>query len=186
MYEWYDGDPGWLSQPSRWTEALDRDPRSVAALFGIAMVYFHQGRFGDARRTLLSVLQTDPQHVPARIRLGVLAERTAAGREEALAYYREAVDLRPNDEEAWRCLAAVHQKLGDRDAAQEASLNVVEITTRKLEASLGRDPAEPAGRGLRPLRPGRPRQRVLELAPAGLALYIVPLPTPCSVRSTAA
>ncbi|HEX9166305.1 MAG TPA: protein kinase [Gemmatimonadales bacterium] len=181
MYEWYDGDPGWLSRAIAMDqEALDRDPRSVAALFGIAMVYFHQGRFGDARRTLLSVLQTDPQHVPARIRLGVLAERTAAGRgglEEALSYYREAVDLRPNDEEAWRCVAAVHQKLGDQEAAQEASLNVVEITTRKLEASLEdvillSRLGEAYARFWAREEAIATVQRVLELAPAdGLALY---------------
>jgi TolB-like protein/predicted Zn-dependent protease len=178
MYEWYDGDPGWLSRAITMDqEALNRDPGSVDALFGIAMVYFHQGRFADARRTLLSVLQTDPQHVAARIRLGVLAERSAAGLEEALTYYRQAVELRPNDEEAWRCLAAVQQKLGNGDAAQEASLNVIEITTRKLEASLEdvillSRLGEAYARFWAREESIATVQRVLELAPAdGLALY---------------
>jgi TolB-like protein/Flp pilus assembly protein TadD len=181
MYEWYDGDPGWLSRAIAMDqEALDRDPGSVEALFGLAMVYFHQGRVADARRTLLSVLETDPQHVPARIRLGILAERTAAGRpglEEAVVLYRQAAELRPGEEEPWRCLAAVQQKLGNQDAAQEAALHVIEITARKLEASLedvivlsrlgeayARFSAREEARAT--------VQRVLELAPAdGLALY---------------
>ncbi|HSR16338.1 MAG TPA: hypothetical protein VLL51_11325, partial [Gemmatimonadales bacterium] len=95
----------------------------------------------------------------------------------ALDHYRKATELRPNDEEAWRCLAALHQKVGDRDAAQEAGINVVEITTRKLEASLedvillsrlGEAYARFSGReeALAVIR------RVLELAPYdGLALY---------------
>ncbi len=181
MHEWYDGDPGWLSRAIAMDkEALDRDPKSVDALFGLAMVYFHQGRFADARRTLLSVLEADPQHVPARIRLGILAERTATGKaglEEAVVLYRRAADLRPNEDEAWRCLAVVHGKLGDQDAAEQAALNVIEITTRKLEASLedvillsrlGEAYARFSARE----EAVATVQRVLELAPAdGLALY---------------
>jgi serine/threonine protein kinase/tetratricopeptide (TPR) repeat protein len=181
MYEWYDGDPRWLSRAIAMDkEALDRDPASVEALFGLAMIYFHQGRFPDARRALLSVLETDPQHVPARIRLGMLAERTGTngtGAEEAVALYRQAAELRPNEEEAWRCLAAVQLKLGNQDAVQEAALNIIEITARKLEASpeevillsrLGEAYARFSARE----EAVATIQRVLELAPAdGLALY---------------
>ena len=181
MYEWYDGDPGWLSRAITMdNEALTRDPGSVEALFGIAMVYFHQGRFADARRTLLSVLETDPQHMPARIRLGLLSERTAGGKaglEEAVGHYQLAVELRPNEEEAWRCLAAVQQKLGNQDAAQKAALNVIEITARKLEASvedviLLSRLGEAYARFWAREEAIATVQRVLELAPAdGLALY---------------
>jgi serine/threonine protein kinase/tetratricopeptide (TPR) repeat protein len=181
MYEWYDGDPGWLTRAIAMDkEALDREPASVEALFGLAMIYFHQGRFADARRTLLSVLENDSQHVPARIRLGMLAERTAAdgtGLAEAVALYRQAAELRPNEEEAWRCLAAAQRKLGNQDAVQEAALNVIEITSRKLEASLedvillsrlGEAYARFSARE----EAVATIQRVLELAPAdGLALY---------------
>ena len=181
MYEWYDGDPEWLSRAIAMDkEALDRDPHSVDALFGLGMIYSHQERFAEARRSLQSVLKTDPQHVPARIRLGILAERTATdntGLEEAVDLYRQAAELRPNEEEAWRCLAAVQQRLGDRDAADEATLHIIEITTRKLEASLedvillsrlGEAYARFSAReeAMATVR------RVLELAPAdGLALY---------------
>jgi len=181
MYEWYDGGSAWLSRAIAMDqEALDREPGSVGALFGVAMVYLHQRRYADARRTFLSVLEADPQHVPARIRLGLLAERTATGPaelSEALAHYRKAVELRPSDEEAWRCLASVQQKLGDRDAAQDAALNVIEITARKLEASLddvillsrlGEAYAQFAARE----EARATIRKVLELAPAdGLALY---------------
>ncbi len=139
MYEWYDGASSWLSRAIETnTRALEGDPGSAEARFGIAMVYYHQGRHADARQALLEVLDTEPKHLWARLRLGALAERTAGrdGLEEALEHYRVAAELRPHDDDPWRCLAALHQKLGDRDAAQEAALNVIEITTRKLEASL--------------------------------------------------
>lgn len=140
MYEWYDGNPEWLSRAIAMDQrALDLDPGSLEAQYGIAMVYFLQGRYPAARRTLMAILAADPEHVPSLIRLGILAERTAtdlAGLREARGHYSMATELRPNDEEAWRCLAAVSQKLGDNEAAAEAAIKVIEITTRKLEASL--------------------------------------------------
>lgn len=181
MYEWYDGSPEWLSRAIAMDQqALDLEPESVDAQYGIAMVYVLQGRYQDARRALLAILDTDPEHVPSLIRLGILAERLAtgeAGLREALDHYRKATELRPNDESAWRCRAAVSQKLGDEDAAAEGAINVIEITTRKLEASLedvillsqlGEAYARFAGReeALAVVR------RVLELAPDdGLALF---------------
>jgi adenylate cyclase len=101
------------------------------------MVYYHQGRRTEARRTFLAVLEADPRHVLARIRLGMLVERTpGADLHDALAQYQRAAELRPHDDDPWRFLAALHRKLGNADAAREAALKVIEITSRKLEASL--------------------------------------------------
>lgn len=140
MFEWYDGNPEWLSRAIAMDQrALDLEPGSLEAQYGIAMVYFLQGRYPAARRALTAILAADPEHVPSLIRLGILAERMAtdpAGLQEAHGLYLRATELQPNDEEAWRCLAAVSQKLGDNEAAAEAAIKVIEITTRKLEASL--------------------------------------------------
>ena len=138
MYEWYDGASTWLARAIEMNrEALDREPGSVDARFGIGMVYYHQGRLGEARRTFLSVLDADPRHVLARLRLGMLAERTAGGDlNDALAQYQRAAELRPHDDDPWRFLAALHRKLGDNRSAQDAALKVIEITSLKLEASL--------------------------------------------------
>jgi len=138
MYEWYDGRPVWLARAIEMNqEALGRDPGSVEVQFGIAMIYCHQGRFADAKRTLLAVLEADPQYFPACMRLGILAERNADGDlESALTWYRRAAELRPHDDDPWRYLAGLYRKLGKVDAAHEAALKVIEITSRKLEASL--------------------------------------------------
>lgn len=136
MHEWYDGGSQWLGRAIEMNQkALDLDPGSVEARFGIAMVYFHQGRFAEARRTLQSVLDADSRHVPARIRLGMIAERTGDVA-EAVSQYQAAAELGPHEEEPWRLLATLHRKRGDTDSAQGAAINVIEIISRKLEASL--------------------------------------------------
>ncbi len=138
MYEWYDGNAAWLARAIEMNEqALLRDAASVDARFGIAMVYYHQERWLEARRALERVLDADPQHLPSRIRLGMLIEREAGGDlAEAVRRYREAADLRPHDDEPWRRLAAVHKRLGDTDASRDAAIKVIEITSMRLEASL--------------------------------------------------
>jgi TolB-like protein/Tfp pilus assembly protein PilF len=138
MYEWYDGRSHWLARAIEMNqEALSRDPSSVDVQFGIAMVYSHQGRLADARRALLALLDANPQYFPACMRLGILAERQGdADLQSALGWYRRAAELRPHDDDPWRYLAGLHQKLGQVEAAHEAALKVIEITSRKLEASL--------------------------------------------------
>jgi TolB-like protein/DNA-binding SARP family transcriptional activator/cytochrome c-type biogenesis protein CcmH/NrfG len=138
MYEWYDGKSLWLARAIDMNqEALSRDPESVDVQFGIAMVYYHQGRLEKARRGFLAVLEADPRHFPACLRLGMLAERSPGGdARAALNYYRRASELRPHDDDPWRFLAGLHRRLGDADAANEAAINVIEMTGRKLEASL--------------------------------------------------
>ena len=65
----------------------------------------------------------DPQYEERAIALKTVRDRRAA-------------ELRPHDDDPWRSLASLYRKLGDREAAHEAALKVIEITTRKLEASL--------------------------------------------------
>jgi adenylate cyclase len=138
MYEWYDTSTDWLARAIEMnTQALEREPASVEAKFGIAMVYYHQQRYTEARRRFTEVAQADPKHVHARLRLGMLAERMAGGDlGEALSQYRRASELKPSDDDPWRCLAALYRRLGDLEASNDAALKVIEIVARKLEASL--------------------------------------------------
>ncbi|HEX6732058.1 MAG TPA: hypothetical protein VF074_18720, partial [Pyrinomonadaceae bacterium] len=49
---------------------------------------------------------------------------------------QRATELKPYDEDSWRFLAGAQRKLGNEEAAHLAALKVIEVTSRKLEASL--------------------------------------------------
>jgi len=136
MYEWYDGNSAWLSKSIEINQnALTLDPSSLEAQFGIAMVYFHHRRFAECKRSLEEILKANSEFYPAYVRLGMIAEH-ANDLEDALKQYRRAVKLKPYDEDPWRFLVSVYRKLGKDEAAHDAALKVIEITSRKLEASV--------------------------------------------------
>lgn len=136
MYEWYDGNPLWLGKAIEMDqEALNLDPGSSDAQFGIAMVYFHQRRFSESKRTIEGILKETPEFYPGHLRLGMIAEQSG-DLDGALRHYRRAAELKPHDEDAWRFLAGIHRRLAHVEEAAEAALKVIEVTSRKLEASL--------------------------------------------------
>lgn len=136
MYEWYDGNPAWLGKAIEMDQkALSLEPGSIDAQFGIAMVYFHQKRFAESKRTIEGILKENAQFHPGYLRLGMIAE-LSGDLKSALQQYGQAAQVKPPDEDAWRFLVGVYRKLGKMEAAQDAALKVIEITSRKLEASL--------------------------------------------------
>ena len=136
MYEWYDGNSLWLSKAIEMNQkAVALEPSSLDAKFGIAMVYFHHRRFTESKRSLTAILNENSEFYPAYLRLGMIAEMSGE-LESALKYYRRAAELKPYDEDPWRFLVGVQRKLANIEAAERAALKVIEITSRKLEASL--------------------------------------------------
>jgi serine/threonine protein kinase/Tfp pilus assembly protein PilF len=136
MYEWYDGNSSWLSGAIDMNQkALALEPSSLDAQFGIAMVYFHHRRFAESKRSIEGILRENSEFYPGYLRLGMIAERSD-DLDGALKYYQRAAELKPYDEDPWRSLVGVQRKLGNSAAASEAALKVIEITSRKLEASL--------------------------------------------------
>lgn len=136
MFEWYDGSTSWLAKVIEMNEkALALDPTSIEARFGIAMVYFHQKRFTEAKRILEDILQENSQFYLACMRLGMISE-TSSDFDSALKYYRRASDLKPYEDDPWMHLNRVYHRMGLDESAEEASTKVIEVTSRKLEASL--------------------------------------------------
>lgn len=136
MYEWYDGNSLWLGKSIEMNQkALSLDPTSLDAQFGIAMVYFHHRRLAESKRTIEGILKENNEFYPGYLRLGMIAD-LSGDLEGALKHYRRAAELKPYDEDAWRFLVGIYRKLGKIEKAEEAAMKVIEVTSRKLEASL--------------------------------------------------
>ena len=136
MYEWYDSASTWLSKAIEMNQkALELEPTSLDAKFGIATVYFNQRRFSAAKRAIEELLKENTEFYPGHLRLGIIAE-LSNDFEGARKHYRRAAELKPYDEDAWMFLAGAYRKLGNATAADKAAIKVIEITSRKLEASL--------------------------------------------------
>src|SRR5829696_5892204 len=136
MYEWYDGNSLWLSKAIEMNQkALALEPTLLDAKFGIAMVYFHHRRFFESKRSIEEILKENSEYYPGYLRLGMIAE-LSNDLEGAMKYYRRAAELKPYDEDSWSYLAGIYRKLSNVQAAEKAALKVIEITSRKLEASL--------------------------------------------------
>lgn len=136
MYEWYDGNSSWLSKAIEMNQkSMSIEPTCLDAQFGLAMVYFHHRRFAESKRTIEEILKQNAEFYPGYLRLGMIAE-LSNDLDDALTYYRRAAELKPYDEDAWRFLAGIYRKLARIEAAEKSALKVIEITSRKLEASL--------------------------------------------------
>ena len=136
MYEWYDGNSSWLTKAIEMNQkALELEPTLLDAKFGIAMVYFHHRRFSESKRNIEEILKENSEYYPGYLRLGMIAE-LSNDLQGALKYYRRAAELKPYDEDSWIFLAGIYRKLSKVQSAEKAELKVVEITSRKLEASL--------------------------------------------------
>jgi adenylate cyclase len=177
MYEWYDGASTWLSKAIEANQkALELEPASLDAKFGIATVYFNQRRFAESQRAIEELLKESPDFYPGHLRLGIIAE-LSNDMEGARKHYRRAAELKPYDEDGWIFLAGAYRKLGNTAAADKVALKVIEITSRKLEASLDdiivmSRLAEAYARFGSPEETTATLKRVLELEPNdGLAVY---------------
>jgi tetratricopeptide (TPR) repeat protein len=177
MYEWYDGASSWLARAIE----MNRRPSSaipIPSMPGSASRWSITTRVACPKRSanLLAVVQADPRHMLAHLRLGMIGERTGH-LQDALSQYQAAAALRPHEDDPWRFLGALQRKLGDVEAAQTSAINVIEITSRKIEASLD-DVVLMSRLGEAYARFGGKEEthaivrRVLELDPSdGLAMY---------------
>jgi serine/threonine protein kinase/tetratricopeptide (TPR) repeat protein len=136
MYEWYDGDATWLAKGIEMNQkALTLDPTSTEARFGIAVVYFHQKRLKEARRILEGIFHENSQFYPACMRLGMISE-ISGDLDSALQYFRRASGLKPYEDDPWMHMDRIYRRKGLHESAEEAAQKVIEVTSKKLEASL--------------------------------------------------
>jgi SpoIID/LytB domain protein len=96
--------------------ALNLDPNSPAALFGLGRVLFSRGALNEASSALHRSASLLPSFPGNYVYLARIAERQNSG-EEALTQYREALDLDPQQAELLFPMGLVYESLGSFDDA---------------------------------------------------------------------
>ncbi len=177
MYSWYDGDVQWLSKTIEVSQrAFALDPQSEDAIFGLAMVYFHQKRFAESMKMLEKVIHQNPEHYDANRWLGIMSDLNR-DYDAAIRYYKFCAVLKPYSEEPWTHLDMTYRRKGEKEESENANHKAIEVGLRKL--SVNSDDAIVMSRMAGPYahlgdkeNAHRMLTRVLEIDPRdGLALY---------------
>ena len=133
MYAWYDGDPRWLGKTIENNQkALDLDPQSVEAQFGIGSVYFHQKKFSDAKRVWEKVIAQKPDFYDAYRWLGALAD-IAGEYDAAIRYYEQCARLKPYSEEPWMHTYMTYLRKNDQRSSDQAMRKMLEVGNKKID-----------------------------------------------------
>jgi arylsulfatase A-like enzyme/tetratricopeptide (TPR) repeat protein len=115
--------------PTQTTGGTKRDPKTVVHLFRAfeeATAMLNAGRARDAAASLEQLVRDDPGNHVFRETLG-RALRQTGDVAKAIALYRQAVALAPNDADAWYNLAAALQESGN---ARESATALAEAAKR--------------------------------------------------------
>jgi choline-sulfatase len=115
--------------PTQSTTVTKRDPKSVAPLFRAfeeATAMLNAGRAREAAASLEQLVRDDPANHVFRETLA-RALRQSGDVARAIALYRQAVALAPNDADAWYNLAAALQESGN---APERAIALTEAAKR--------------------------------------------------------
>ena len=118
--------------PSGSAIGTKRDPKTLVNLFRTfetAMAMINAGRGRETIAPLKQLVHDDPSNHVFRETLA-RALRQGGDSRRAIALYREAVALAPNDADAWYNLAVALQENGERGSAPEAAFALGEAAKR--------------------------------------------------------
>ncbi|HET7786918.1 MAG TPA: tetratricopeptide repeat protein [Myxococcales bacterium] len=129
------------SAASELRDALLYDPGSPHLHTVLAEVLLAQGHVGDAEEVLRAAVGLDPQHAPALVLLGRIAEAREKP-DEARGRFREALASDPDNADAHRGLLRVELTVGNLAAAQEAASSLSRLSTQALARARQDDEAD--------------------------------------------
>jgi serine/threonine protein kinase/Flp pilus assembly protein TadD len=106
-------------------------PNNDDGLWGIALIQRQEGKFADAAKTMVKVLQINPRDVVAWIQLGVMNEQIR-NQSEADRSYNRAISIQPDAMEPY--LRKSHNDLWNGEIAQSRA--VLEKIPKRHEGSI--------------------------------------------------
>jgi len=115
---WEAGNPE--AAQASFQEAIALDPsNAIPAYEGLTGLLLELGAAGQAEQMLRQAVDANPGQVELQVELGELLAWSLERPEEALPFYRAAVDMEPDNGWRYLDLAKVHVVLGQHDPASE-------------------------------------------------------------------
>jgi len=109
------------------------DPRGLPAMLDMALEFENQNESADAELAYRQILELAPDNALALYRFGRLKAENGA-HAEAKKLLTRSVEVEPDGDNAWFCLAQSLQALGDNEAALEAYREVAKLKPSNKEA----------------------------------------------------
>lgn len=119
-----------------YSAALERNPKSIPAQQGIAVILEKQQKLPEALEVLEKAGQLDPTNVVTFFNIGVLSEKLNRW-DGALAAYKRAADNDPKHTQALFALATVQAKLGYLHDARRSFQRAAEISPDDIRVQVG-------------------------------------------------
>ena len=135
QYVFYDGDQKWLGKIIAANEkAHELDPEMVEVEMAKGMVFFHQKRFDEAKRSFEEIIKKKDDFYPAFFWLGVIAEITN-NYDTAITHFKRAAELKPYSDDPWLHIEMAYRRKGDVKSSRFALKKMLELITKKIEAN---------------------------------------------------
>lgn len=114
---------------------LTRDPNHIGALISRGRAFHELNHAEEAREALLKVLKLEPRNVYVHRYLG-LVSRSEGNLDEAKAFFKQGIDLVPNDIACHRHFARVHKYVPDDPHINQMQATLVAIGKDNPNAAL--------------------------------------------------
>ncbi len=118
----------------RWLENIQvHDARAIASRLLLARLYLSGKESAKASKVLADALASAPNRSDVLIAAGAL-QQDFGNHEQALGYYRKAVDLEPQQPDHWLHLARAQAALDYRPAARESIAHALALDPASVDA----------------------------------------------------
>ncbi|MBI3244884.1 MAG: tetratricopeptide repeat protein [Deltaproteobacteria bacterium] len=107
-------------------QVVKANPKSISTYFDLAASYLEKEEMDNARQTLATALNLDPQNARAYSMVGAV-ENLVGNQEEAFKQWQRAIEVNPRYVDAYVYTAALREQRGELEQAEETIRKVLQF-----------------------------------------------------------
>ena len=116
---------------------IELEPEKAIGYARLGRVLLQVGHLKDAENQLRKAIELDPKMVPALMHLSYVLEKLPGRLAEAEATVRQALEIVPDDTEAWAWVALLQYKQGNHTEAAQTYRKTLESNPKAVPSLLG-------------------------------------------------